>query len=535
VNTRAYLCNRLWAASCGRQHRSFIAALDRVEAVQEEYLLRLIRRNAGTHFGRDHRFREIGCPSDFQQAVPISGYDAYAPYVQAIADGEQRVLTGDPVELFQPTSGTASPSKLIPYTRSLRAEFLRGIRPWVAELFAKNPELLRGPAYWSISPPVRRPEIHGRLRVGFDDDSQYLGFLGKSLFSGISAVPSDVSRSADMDTFFSRTLFHLLMAEDLALISVWSPTLLLALLDRLAQHMDQILTAIAASPIRGASARARKIGNLMSQKDSHLESIWPHLQMVSCWTDGPSKEYADQIRNLLPHVEIQGKGLVATEAFVSLPLAEGSDPVLAAKSHFFEFRDTETGRIVFAHEVSEGRTYSVIVTTGGGLYRYSLGDLVEVTGFLGQAPTLRFVCRESVSDIVGEKLNEVHVQMMVKATLIDCALSPRFFLMAPITGEPGNLSYCLFVDAPALSDGIAVRLRDSLEERLLSNFHYRLCRDMRQLGLLRVFQIDRSSLAPEEAFFVEMQRRGMKLGDIKQSVLEKTPGWERRFHGRFVA
>ena len=64
---------------------------------------------------------------------------------------------------------------------------------------------------------------------------------------------------------------------------------------------------------------------------------------------------------------LQGKGLIATEAFVSLPLLPDCDPVLAVNSHFFEFNDTETGDIRLAHEVEEGKVYSVIVTTGGGL------------------------------------------------------------------------------------------------------------------------------------------------------------------------
>ena len=50
-----------------------------------------------------------------------------------------------------------------------------------------------------------------------------------------------------------------------------------------------------------------------------------------------------------------------------------------------------------AHELERGRTYSVVVTTGGGLYRYRLGDLVNVVGFEAGCPLLRFVGREEAS------------------------------------------------------------------------------------------------------------------------------------------
>lgn len=534
MKMRTFLSNWLWAKSCSGHHRSFMAALDRVEETQKRYLFRLVRTNADTRFGKYHHFDEISSPEDYRQSVPVSKYEDYLLYLQAVAAGESGVLTTDTVELFQPTSGTISASKLVPYTRTLKAEFQRAIGPWVAHLFDRKPGLLRGSAYWSISPPVRQPGTHGRVRVGFDDDAEYLGFLGKRLFAQVCPVPPDVVTSPDMETFFRRTLLCLIMAEDLALISVWSPTFLLVLLDKLIEYRDEILYQLSASRVDGAPARAKRIKVLMPGQNADFESIWPHLSLISCWADGPSSSYADEIRKRLPHVEIQGKGLVATEAFVSLPLLEGSDPVLAVESHFFEFRDVVTGAIRFSHELTHGRTYSVIVTTGGGLYRYALGDLVQVTGFIGQAPALRFVCREEVSDLAGEKLNSEHVRRSAVAAFAECPVNPKFYLVTPVAGSAGSLSYCLFIDAPGITDEVSAQLRTRLEEGLFSNFHYRLCRDTHQLGPLRVFLIDRSSLTPEDAYNLEMQRRGLKLGNIKQAVLDKMPGWEQRFHGRFV-
>ena len=50
-----------------------------------------------------------------------------------------------------------------------------------------------------------------------------------------------------------------------------------------------------------------------------------------------------------------------------------------------------------SHEHDMGRTYAIILTTSGGLYRYRIGDLVE--GIV-QCPILRFCGRENnVSDM----------------------------------------------------------------------------------------------------------------------------------------
>ena len=48
--------------------------------------------------------------------------------------------------------------------------------------------------------------------------------------------------------------------------------------------------------------------------------IWPRLALISCWTDAAAGQFLPQLRELFPTIEIQPKGLLATEAFVSFPL-----------------------------------------------------------------------------------------------------------------------------------------------------------------------------------------------------------------------
>jgi hypothetical protein len=245
--------------------------------------------------------------------------------------------------------------------------------------------------------------------------------------------------------------------------------------------------------------------------------------------------YTKEIQKYFPNVEIQGKGLVATEAFISLPLLPDYDPVLAVNSHFFEFGASESGDIYLAHEVEEGKVYSVIVTTSGGLYRYRLGDLIRVTGFFHGAPTLRFVAKEGVvSDLFGEKLHADHVQCSAAEVFSKCSIEPLFSLLAPVKNPNETMAYSLFLDTGSMTTEQAELLRDTLEKRLCENFHYAHCRNMGQLEALQLFLIDRSGGAPEEIFVHEMQRRGLKLGDIKPAILDREIGWEKRFIGRFI-
>ncbi len=360
-----FLSNWLWIRLSARQHRHFLWALDQIQEVQRQYLLRVVRQNAKTEYGMRYSFADVFSVEEYQQAVPLTDYECYSPYIEEIVQGEAGVLTREPILLLEPSSGTSAASKIIPYTKSLKVEFQRGIAPWVVSLFKRKPELLRGSAYWSISPPMRRERYHGKIPVGFSEDAEYLGFIGKWLHAQVTAVPQKVDYFTDADAFRRQTLVYLLATENLAMISVWSPTFLTLLLMHLIDNQDEILWLLGKSKLTAAVKRSETVKSIMlhEQGDGLFKRIWPNLAVISCWTHGPSEIYAKELRKYFPNVEIQGKGLVATEAFVSLPLLPHCDPVLAVDSHFFEFLDAESGDIRLAHALEEGKVYSVLVTT----------------------------------------------------------------------------------------------------------------------------------------------------------------------------
>jgi hypothetical protein len=530
------MLNGAWISACSCQRARFEGALGRVADTQERYLLNLLRNNARTRFGERHGFAQIRSVAEYQKRVPITGYEALAPHIEAIARGEAKVLTAEPVKLFQPTSGSTAATKLIPWTAGVAAEFRRGIAPWVTALYRGRPALVKGTAYWSVSPPATALQTHGRLRVGFAHDAEYLGFLGRKLFALVNAGPAEVADCRDMREFRTRTLVSLLADADLGLISVWSPTFLTILLEHFHTHRDEILERMRRDGGSRHKGRAELIQAISSdgRDTAFFEEVWPSLQVISCWTHGPSEIYAHNLRRFFPTVEIQGKGLIATEAFVSLPFQDGLDPVLAVSSHFFEFQLLASETVCLAHELVEGNEYRVIVTTGGGLYRYPLGDRVRVTGFIQGAPCLRFLGREgNVSDLFGEKLQGSFVDGVVRRALAQQGVAPSFLLLAPTENVVPKTGYALFLDAKGALD--AARLARDLENGLAESFHYGHCRRLGQLSQVRVFQIEHGSACPEAEFEAEMLSRGFKVGDIKPAPLDFKPGWERRFRGRFVA
>jgi hypothetical protein len=526
------LINRAWLASCSRELSRFKVALQKVAETQQDYLLNSLRRNARTKFGKEYGFSRIASVAEYQQRVPLNPYETFIPYIESISRGEPNVLTADPVRLFQPTSGSTLGSKLIPWNRTVANEFRRGINPWLAALYQRTPALLNGSAYWSISPPATPNQTRGNLPVGFESDSEYLGFLGNKLFSLVSAVTPELARCRNMVEFRTQTLVSLLANEDLCLISVWSPTFLTVLLEDFIIRQEEILYRLRQSR-RSSRARLEKIQAILRDSRSPItfERIWPNLKIISCWTHGASEIYAENLGRLFPRVAIQGKGLVATEAFVSFPFQEQADPVLAVTAHFFEFQDSNTQDIRLAHQLTKGSEYQVIVTTGSGLYRYPLGDRVRVSGFIGGAPCLRFIGREGViSDLFGEKLDATFVEKIIRRALGQQNTRTTFLLLAPVTGDRDGTSYTLFLETDQFFD--SPRLKESLENGLAENFHYAHCRKLGQLAAVRLFRISQKSKSAEAVYFEEMRKNKTKPGDVKMSVLNRRLGWEQRFDGR---
>jgi hypothetical protein len=530
VKLSSLALNSAWAASALPAWLRFRAALNSPRRTQQRVLLRCLGRNAGTLYGRRHGFAEVRNVEEYRARVPLSTYDDYAPFVERVAAGEEGVLTAEPVRLLEPSSGSTAPAKLIPYTRSLRAEFGRGIAPWIVDLFLHDPALAAGPAYWSISPAARPPSAAGfRVPVGFDDDSAYLGGLLGRLVGAALAVPGEVRGVADMDSFRHVTLLFLLRCRELRLISVWHPSFLGLLLEALAPNWERLLDDLAAGAVRpprplppGLERRLlvrlrpdpRRAAELVRTGPRAISRIWPRLRLVSAWGDAHAAMSLPELRRALPGVRVQPKGLLATEAFVSLPFG-GAYP-LAVRSHFFEFLESGS-RALTADEVEAGGEYSLAVTTGGGLYRYRLGDRVRVNGFAGRTPTLEFLGKEDgVSDLRGEKLSEGFVAGVLAQTLSGAGV--RFAMLAPeLRGDPPG--YTLFLECAAAPPA---GLRAALETGLRANPHYRYCVELGQLRPARIAPLSPGAYA---RYLCRCRELGQCAGDVKPRALSPRADW----------
>ena len=497
----------------------FLTELPNPETAQLKLLQTILSENKDTLFGKKYDFSNIGNYGQFSAEIPIQTYEDLSPYIERMAAGETNILSAEEVIAFETTGGSTTGGKLIPFTTAGLTAIQKAIFPWLGDLLKSRPGIKKGRTYWAISPVTRRQtKTAGGINIGMSDDAAYFGEELAIYIGQLLAIPPEFALISDIDEWRYLTALFLLAAEDLTLISVWSPTFLLELIEEMKNKSDRLLKDMATGKdyLPPNPARAKLLQTALSNETINAQKIWPILDTISCWRDASAKAFIPEMQEIFPDVFIQGKGLLATEAVVSLPMADCSHPVLAINSGFYEFIDAEN-KPHLCHELIQGEVYRIVVTTAAGLYRYDLGDRLKVRGWKGRTPLLEFMGRSGiVSDLCGEKLTEEFV--------LDKLANIRGFRMLAPSAE-GKPHYALFLDSREYGENEAVIISQELDKSFEANPQYQYARQLKQLGEIQPYLIEN----PINFYVNHALGRGQRLGDIKPPVLSRETGWESRF------
>jgi hypothetical protein len=542
VSFAAGVANRLCLAAAVPAHRRLERALRDPAAAQRRILERILGENAQSAFGCRHGFADMKTVAEFRARVPSREYDELAADIRLIAGGARDVLTTHDVVCFEATTGSSRAAKLVPYTRALLREFSAGTLAWIYDLLAHRPAMRDGRAYWAVTPPARPATVAAtRIPIGMDHDSDYFPSAVRALLDRVLGTPRALSRAPNIDAARYLTLRVLVAIPDLAFISVWNPSFLSLLADalddfwphllcdmetgRLSLALDDALRgelsrALPARPSLAAELRRR----FHRRPPEDLGELWTKLAMISCWTEAHAGRALAGMTRRFPRVEVQGKGLLATEGVVTIPLIEANGCVPAVTSHFLEFVPNAAGdnsHALGVEELEVGQSYEVLLTTSGGLYRYQLKDVVRVEGRYKAVPLLSFRGRaDRTSDLVGEKLSASFVEHAIQAAVEAAGVRPQFAMLAPVWGEPPR--YELFVECDIAA---SEHLARALEMQLAMSHHYALCRRLGQLGGVRAVAV-RDAERTYERVCVS---RGQRAGAIKPTALDERLGWDEEF------
>lgn len=483
--------------------------LEQPQSTQELLLQRLLEVNRDCAFGRAHDFARLQDSTQFRDHVPIHTYAQLQPWIERAQTESAAILTASPPLFFERTSGNSALQKAIPYTRAFLTEMHSALTVWLADMHRQVPGISHGSSYWSMSPPLQMPVAGANgICLGSASDLEYLSGSHLAGLAGTLLIPEF---NGALSQWRRQTLLALLADADLSFISVWSPTFLTSLLQPLfdaetPEHAQTFawLEAALPAPRRSALRRARAQGV--------CSELWPRLAAVSCWMEGPSRHYFTQLATRFPQTQWLPKSLFATEGVVSVPFGDGPGCPLAIGSHYLEFL-CEDGTLRHAHSLRLGETAQVLLSTGGGLYRYALGDRVRVIGMSGATPRVEFVGRATAtSDLVGEKLDEHVVQNLFErcpTTQAGACLIPNAYASPPHYTALVAMSRDLDVSALALT----------IEAALADAFHYGQARQLGQLGPVQVRLLDGGGDQLAQVLQQAAELSGIRAGDFKPRSL----------------
>lgn len=381
------------------------------------------------------------------------------------------------------TSGSSGKPKPIPYTPKLMGSFHHMFRLWAWDVL-RTYKLSKGTFFFSISPQVKQTDLQ--------EDSDYLQGLLKSFMKRFWIIDAKKMRGQDPKNFMKNLSFELLKHPDLEIISIWSPSYLLSVLNEIKKH--QVAWSLDPSlPL--------KIRQHLQEQNIDWKAIWPDLHFISVWGSGMAEQGFSELKKLFPGTQIQAKGLLATEAPMTIPWSPSAGFLPLLQDVFFEFIDDDKN-IHLLHELKIGKTYEIVISTFGGLFRYRLGDQVQVRHYYKNTPCLDFLGRSGdVCDLAGEKISEWAVRDILKTLNKDLG----FYLLVP---DQKSSRYLLFSEKELMTP------TTGLDFAFKKIFHYDVARSQGQLDAIEYKH--RPFLRDE---YFQWLGKNIRLGDIKEKAL----------------
>lgn len=407
-------------------------------------------------------------------------------------------LTKKPPLFFETTSGSSGSKKRIPYTKTLINDFTQMFKIWAYDILSFGPRLTGGSIYFSISPQFSD-------QSNTRDDSDYLTGVTGFIFNRFVLVPSLVKKIKDPIEFKKAIALYMISARRLEIVSIWSPSFFIVLLETIVEHHKELEKALKDRCFEWKEISFNlpktpifKIHEI-KKASPDFNILFPHLKLVSCWGALNSKQDFEWLKKTFPNTLVQEKGLLATEAAISIPSIKYGHFLPALNQTFFEFISKEN-KILRIHELKLHESYEILISQSSGLLRYRLGDVIKVTSIVRNTPCFEFQGRaNNVSDLVGEKLNEI-------------------FLMNKL--KDGNFPPCIFIPSQSAKRYFCISEyplnKLDLEKMLNENPHYRNAVKLGQLKSIRVIKTENLNRKLKEYF---THKKNMKLGDIKDQIL----------------
>lgn len=482
----------------------FEESAENVAAIQRQTLRRILELNHGVEYLKkwlgniklQDIMNENALESVFATLVPLASHADFEPYIQRIADGETApLITQQPITTLSLSSGTTDGrQKFVPFTHHSSQTTLQIFK--LAAAYRSRIYSIRGGGkvlefiYSSKQYKTKGGLIAGTATTHYYASKEFK--IKQQDTKSFTCSPEEVISSGDYkQSTYCHLLLGLYFSEEVEFVtSTFAYSIVQAFrsFEELWKELcHDIREGTLSSRINITKVRKAVLGITLPNPElaSRIESIceevekedwfsiiprlWPTAKYVYSIMTGSMQPYLTKLRHYAGKLPLVSADYGSTESWIGVNVEPSSPPekvtfaVIPTFAHF-EFiplhrtksqncnnsQDANLATDDFIEDdpvplskVKIGQEYEIVLTTFTGLYRYRLGDVVEVVGFHKNTPRLNFISRRKLILTVNiDKNTEKDLQLVVergsqilsksKAELVD------FTSHANVAKRPGH-------------------------------------------------------------------------------------------------
>lgn len=528
----------------GKTLKEFRELCEHADRAQERLLLELLAKNSGTEFGRAYNFSEIESVAEYQAHVPVTDYDDYEKQIARGIAGEQRLLLEEETAFYCISSGSTHLPKYLPVTKTDIMLQKRYLMDAVMETIQKETGIPESSLFEKIFET-------GEFFQTFMPDGTMNGVRSGVLHRWLKqdgqisweryTAPKEVLFPEKLEDMLYIKLRFALACSSLTAIHGVFVHRLVGLFEYIAQNWQALLhdmevgsvsdcfsvsdswkeylaEHLPPDPHRAAVLKAIRPDHM---QDRLIRRIWPKLKYIRVVGGSIFASYMERLKQFTGDLPIHYYAYAASEGVFGISLSMDWQTTcqtlipddsmgwpdacytLIPDECFFEFLPVNGGgELNTFSELEKGEKYELLITNRSGLYRYAMGDVVEIVDFYGKAPVVRICYRKNqIMDLADEKMNirqmEAAIRTFEKAS--DCQ-TEGYFAEENLAELPPSYLICLELRSGTLPHDASSLLDQCLGE---SCFAYRSARGMGEIGPARAVLLKKGCFRAYEKFLVD--------------------------------
>ncbi|KAL5797636.1 hypothetical protein ACOSQ2_002456 [Xanthoceras sorbifolium] len=441
--------------------------------VQRETLRRILEMNCEVEYlkkwlGEDRRSKiqemdACALESLYKSLVPLASHADLEPYIQRIADGDTGapILTHQPITTLSLSSGTTEGrQKYVPFTRHSAQTTLQIFRLTAAYRSRVYP-IREGGRILEFIYSSKQFKTKGGLTAGTATTHYYASEefkIKQEKTKSFTCSPEEVICGGDYKQstychlllglyfsdqveFITSTFAYSIVQAFTAFEELWRDICQDIKQGRLSSRitipkMRQAVLEMIISPNPHLASQIEVNCKKLESLDwfGLIPKLWPNAKYVYSIMTGSMQPYLKKLRHYAGDLPLVSADYGSTESWIGANL----DPCLPPEKvtfavvptfSYFEFipiyrRKQDCSPVIDdfiedepvpLSQVKLGQEYEIVLTTFTGLYRYRLGDVVEVAGFHKGTPKLNFLCRRKLILTVNiDKNTEKDLQIVVE-------------------------------------------------------------------------------------------------------------------------